>query len=210
VIAFRSLLLAGLVAGSTGACQSTTEPLPVVDYCARIDSIRPTLFLSAPMGSPRYEEILASRAIPGGYGGRFSALGGQLFLVLRDTTQSSAARAALAEAVGCGALVFEQHPSQFLSARIQLGRYDAEQLIEFGDVTSGSTGNLGACLVGVSWPDNGVVVWVPDEAHRVTVQAAAEAAGVPSDALFVEVRNCPSGTRTSMVPNPHLQRIAAR
>ena len=206
---FRPLLLVGLVAGSAVACQSTTEPPLVVDYCARIDSIRPTLALSAPIGSPRYEEILAARAIPGGYGGRFSALGGQFFLVLRDTAQSSAARAALAEAVGCGALAFEQHPSQFLSARIQPGRYDAEQLIDFGDVTSGSTGNLGACVIYVSWPENVVVVWVPDEAHRVTVQGAAEAAGVPSDALFVEVRSCPSGVSTS-VPNQHLQLTAAR
>ena len=197
--AFRSALFVGLVAGLALGCQSTTEPPLAVDYCARIDSIRPTLSLSAPIGSPRYEEILAARTIPGGYGGRFSALGGQFFLVLRDTTQSAAARAALAEAVGCGALVFEQHPSQFLSARIQLGRCDAEQLIEFGDITSGSTGNLGACLVYVSWPDNVVVVWVPDEARRVTVRSAAEAAGVPSDALAVEVRSCPSGISTSVL-----------
>src|SRR5688572_22295053 len=53
VSVLKSLLFVGLVAGLALGCESTTEPPLAVDYCARVDSIRPTLSLSAPIGSPR-------------------------------------------------------------------------------------------------------------------------------------------------------------
>ena len=187
---FETYLTVAIVGLTAGACASSTEP-DVVNYCARVDSIRAAFSPVPPVWSDRHEAIIAARAVPGGYGGHFPAQGAQFVVILRDTTQGSAAKAALAEAVACGALQFGEQPALFLGAQLQLGRYDAEQLFAFTDLASSAGTSLGGCAVLTSWPDNAVVVWVEDAADVPQVEAAVVAAGVPSNALIVQAVGCP-------------------
>jgi hypothetical protein len=79
---FETCLTVASVGLTAGACSSSTEP-DVVNYCARVDSIRAAFSPVPPVWSVRHEEIIAARAVPGGYGGHFPAQGARFVVIVQ-------------------------------------------------------------------------------------------------------------------------------